>query len=163
MAARGESSSVSDVEKKRWIAIMRIYLGFFFLISSLDKFKSAYFDKLFLAHVRSAAANTTILWFKDFLTNIVGPRYKFFAFLNAAGEFVVGLALIFGFIAGLFSIIAILIRLAHFLGSMALAPVILNTNLIYIIALLVLIGSCSGRTWGMDKHLSKKILFKYLL
>ena len=162
MAGKGDSGA-TEVEKRRWIAVLRIYLGLYFLISSLDKFRSSYFDTVFIGRVRSAAASTTFEWYKSFLLNFIAPQHKFFAFLTAACEFMVGLALIVGFIAGLFSIIAILLKACHLLGSMSQTPLILNVNILFIICFCVLIFHCSGRTWGMDKHLSKKILFKYLL
>ncbi|MFC1643661.1 DoxX family membrane protein [Chlamydiota bacterium] len=163
MAAKSGDSGGSDVEKRRWIAVLRIYLGFYFLVSSLDKFKSIYFDTVFIGRLRSAAANTTVEWYRDFLINFIAPHSKFFAFLNAACQFMVGLALILGFIAGLFCIIGILIKTLHLLGSLTLTPLIVNNNILFIVCFFVLIFHCSGRTWGLDRHLSKKILFKYLL
>ena len=106
----------TEVEKRRWIAVLRIYLGLYFLVSSLDKFRSSYISNVFVGRVRSAAAHSTIEWYKNFLLDVVAPQHKFFAFLNAAAEVMVGIALIIGFIAGLFCIIGILLRVSHLLG-----------------------------------------------
>ena len=149
-----------QIGKKNWTVLLRIYIGFFLLHLSLGKFTASYVGE-FSRTVSSWAYSSSFEWYRDFLNQYVIPHVKFFAYLTAIGEFYVGIALILGFLTGLAAILGLILNLAYYLG-ISEGEVLWNYSTM-IVCLLVIFFSGAGRVFGLDKYLSKKILFKYLV
>lgn len=156
----GESSSKIAGDGRKWLAILRIYLGAFFLYGSLGKFTTSYIGE-FSRMAGGWAHNSSFEMYRTFLDQWVLPHAKFYAYFTAIGEFCVGISLLFGILSGLGVILGVLIYSNHLLGSDE-KEVIWHSGHV-VVSLLVILFTKAGRIFGFDKYLAKKILFKYLV
>lgn len=145
---------------KNWLALLRIFVGAYFIHSSLDKFTASYIGE-FTRMVGRWSHDSSFEIYRNFVSHYVAPHAKFFAYFTAIGEFYVGITLVIGFLSGLAALVGIFFYINYFLGGSegnALWTVAHVT-----ISLLVIFFTKAGRNWGLDKYLSKKILFKHLV
>ena len=154
------SGSKGESGKTNWLAILRVYLGAYFLHASIGKFTTSYLGE-FSRTLSRWAHDSSFDAYRLFLNHWVVPHAKFFAYFTAIGEFYVGVALIIGFLSGLAAMFGIFFYGNYYLGSGGGDEVwILG---LVIVCLFTVLFTGAGRIWGIDKHLSKKILFKYLV
>ncbi|MBI1871721.1 MAG: DoxX family protein [Chlamydiae bacterium] len=158
--AEGASNTKSGSGKTTWLALLRIYMGAYFIHTSIDKFTASYLGE-FSRLVSRWAHHTNFAWYEGFLNNYVLPHAKFFAYLTAIGEFYVGLSLILGFLSGLAAIFGILLYINYYLGEGS--PEEVWRFGMILVNLFVIVVTGAGRVFGLDKFLSKKILFKYIV
>jgi uncharacterized membrane protein YphA (DoxX/SURF4 family) len=156
----GTAGPKLDSGGKNWLAILRIFIGAYFIHTSLDKFTASHLGE-FSRQVSRWAHDTPYEWYKGFLNQYIAPHSKFFAYLTACGEFYIGVTLLIGFISGLAVILGVLLHANYFLGS-SFSDQLWNHGLM-IVCLLVILFTSAGRIFGLDKYLSKKILIKYLV
>jgi uncharacterized membrane protein YphA (DoxX/SURF4 family) len=81
-----------------WLALLRIFVGVFWLVHVLPKFTTAAFmppDGFFAQMVTSGIAHDTGPY-HDFLVNVVSPNLYLFAELVRLGELLVGISLVLG-------------------------------------------------------------------
>lgn len=163
MAKNGANTTTNtkgDSAGKNWLAILRIFIGAYFIHTSLDKFTASYLGE-FSRQVSRWAQDTPYEWYKGFLSHYIAPHSKFFAYLTACGEFYIGITLLIGFLSGLAVILGVLLHANYFLGS-SFSDQFWDYGLM-MICLLVILFTGAGRIFGFDKYLSKKILIKYLV
>jgi thiosulfate dehydrogenase [quinone] large subunit len=156
----GESSGKGPGEGKKWLAILRIYLGAFFLSGSLEKFTTSYIGE-FSRMASRWAHDSSFEMYRNFLDQWVLPHAKFYAYFTAIGEFCVGVSLLFGILSGLGVILGVLIYINYLLGSDEKEVIWRSSHVI--VSLFVVLFTKAGRVFGFDKYLAKKILFKYLV
>ncbi|MBI1884191.1 MAG: DoxX family protein [Chlamydiae bacterium] len=145
---------------KTWISLLRIYLGAYFIHASLGKFTASYIGEF--AHlVARWEHNSPYIWYQLFLNHCIAPHAKFFAYFTAIGEFYVGISLVIGFLSGLAALFGILLYANYYLGSQG-GESLWHSGLM-MVSLLAMLFTNAGRTLGLDKYLSKKILIKYLV
>lgn len=156
----GDSGSKGQPGGKNWLAILRIYIGAYFLHSSLDKFTASYISE-FSRLIGRWAHDSSFEWYKALLDQYVLPHAKFFAYFTAIGEFCIGIALILGFLSGLAAIFGVGVYANYYLGT-STGDALWNYATI-ILCLAVIFFTGAGRTLGLDKYLSKKIHFKYIV
>lgn len=156
----GSTSGKGLTGGKSWLAILRIYIGAYFIHSSLDKFTASYINE-FSKVLGRWAHDSAFEWYRDFLGHYVVPHAKFFAYVTAIGEFAVGVMLIVGLLSGLAAILGVFLYANYYLGE-GNGSIISNWVTI-MICLLVILFTGAGRIFGFDKYLSKKILFKYIV
>ena len=163
MSAKAAIASNPGTEQSKsfWLAVLRIYIGTYFIHASLLKFSNSYINGLGLM-LKDWATHTNFHWYQQFLYEHVIPNAKFYAFLTAIGEFCVGVALLVGLLSGLAAMFGLLLNLNYFFASAWQGPASQCANLTFIVCELVIIFTGAGRTLGFDKYLSKKILIKYL-
>ncbi|MDP3980064.1 MAG: DoxX family protein [Chlamydiota bacterium] len=155
------STPGSEHSKSVWLAVMRIYIGAYFIHASLLKFSNSYINGLGVM-LKSWASSTNFQWYQQFLHEQIIPHAKFFAFLTAIGEFCVGIALLLGILSGLAAMFGLLMNINYFFATSWQGPASQCANLTFIVCELVIIFTGAGRTMGFDKYLSKKILIRYL-
>jgi uncharacterized membrane protein YphA (DoxX/SURF4 family) len=153
-------SSKTGPSGRNWLAILRIFIGAYFIHSSLDKFTASYIGE-FSRLVAKWAHDTPYDWYEGFLNQCIVPHSKFFAYLTACGEFYVGVTLLIGFLSGLAVILGVLLYANYFLGSGSTDQLWNYASIM--ISLLVVMFTGAGRIFGCDKYLSKKILIRYLV
>lgn len=145
---------------RKWLAILRIYLGAYFIHQSLGKFTASYIGE-FSRMVSRWSHDASFAWYRTFLDQYVAPHSKFFAYATAVGEFYVGVALLVGFLSGLAAILGLAVYLNYTLGNFH-SETLWNYSTI-MMCLLVILFTGAGRVMGLDKYLARKILFKYLV
>ena len=163
--AKSSETNISSNNKasspgKNWLAILRIFIGAYFIHSSLDKFTTSYVGE-FSRLVAKWAHDTPYDWYKGFLNQYIVPHSKIVAYLTACGEFYIGVTLLIGLLSGLAVILGILLYINYFLGTDVSDQRWNYATMI--ICLLVVLFTGAGRIFGFDKYLSKKILIKYLV
>lgn len=108
------SASVSP-----WLVILRIYVGFFWLIHGLPKFLAP--DQFmppngFMAMLVQRSAGQTTGPYHDFLVNTVIPNMGLFAQLDRFGEVLAGISLLLGLITPLGAIVGCFLAL-NYMGA----------------------------------------------
>lgn len=94
---------LSDRTYAFWLALLRIFLGIFWITHALPKFTTGFFmppNGIFGQMAQRGATNSTGAY-HDLLVNVVIPNIYVFANLVRFGEMLVGVLLLFGFLARL--------------------------------------------------------------
>ncbi len=147
----------------RWMAVLRIMLGLWFVKALWTKLDlvllGGFFPFLGVEPrwiemmpkiVARQAAENPILWYKAFLDGTVLPHAALFAELTAWGEALVGLSLVFGVFAGMGALGALWLSASYGLASWHLSPASEGFHYMLITVSVVLFLARSGRAWGMD-------------
>lgn len=147
----------------RWMAVLRIVLGFWFVKALWTKLDVVLLGGFFPflgveprwvammpTIVARQAAENPIVWYKAFLDSTVLPNAALFAQLTAWGETLVGLSLVLGLFAGLGSLGALLLSLSYGLASWHLSPSSAGFHYMLISVAIVLFLARSGKAWGLD-------------
>jgi uncharacterized membrane protein YphA (DoxX/SURF4 family) len=103
-----------------WIALMRIMLGLVFLTTWASNLSKGFYtpDGLlnFFTDVFPQSENS-LTWYADFINNVILPSRSIFAPFQLAAEFLMGLALLVGFLTPLTSLAAVFFLLNTFLAT----------------------------------------------
>lgn len=148
-----------------WLVPLRLYLGYMWVMSGLEKINNGWFQNQMLAGTADAASSASLMslvsdhtpaWYAWIVDNIIVPNAMLFQKLIVSTEIGIGLALI----AGLFTFIAAAVGVAMNINF------ILSTGLNdywFLVASLACMGG-AGRAFGLDhyvipylRNLSKKI------
>ncbi len=99
------------------VALLRIYLGYYFLNMALARVDGEFLNQPRLAALimDNLPQSNLPTWYAHFLQNVAVPNWQFFAYLLTYCEFVIGISFLLGF----------LVRPASFLG------IVLMLNFIY--------------------------------
>lgn len=85
-------------------------------------------------------------WYAFFIRNIALPNAKLFGFAVAWGEFLIGAALILGFLTTLALLLAVLLNMSYlFAGTISVNPVLLFWEAV------LLWAGASAYYWGVDR------------
>lgn len=140
-----------------YIAILRILIGFFFLMSGISKYSSGFLQKPILRGVLEKwAEGNPNLWYKSFLLNTAIPNYEIFSYLVVYGETLVGLSLLLGLLTRISSVFGIFMNINFFLGNQWISPANKNVNILFIVLQIIFIISAAGRSVGVDGILKKR-------
>ena len=152
----------------RWVAMLRIAVGLWFLRGGFRKVTFTLWGFLPLPaatdrwigfmpkKVAEFASGNTIGWYKELLEGTVLHNTKTFAFFTAWGEFTVGVGLTLGLLTVLAGLIGVVMMTSYFLASawMGFGPQ--GFHLLLIVCMILFIGSRAGRVWGIDGMLLKR-------
>ncbi len=151
------------ISPERWIAVLRIVVGAWFLKAVWTKLVVGFLWGLvpylavsprFIAfhpkRVAEFAAGNPIGWYKEFLEGIVLPNSGLFATLQAYGETVVGVGLALGLLTGLAAIVGLILCLNYGLASQWMSFGQQGFHVLLVTAMVVLLGARAGRAWGID-------------
>ncbi len=132
-----------------WNALLRIYIGLFFLHAAYFKLNQAFFTNL---HNKLLYfSNHDPLWFYNiFLSKIAIPNAFLFAIFIVMGELFAGIFLTAGFITRIAALVAIFLNLNYLFAMYWISPSELGINLTFIVCELVIIFTDSGKTLGLD-------------
>lgn len=152
----------------RWLALLRIAIGFWLLKGGLRKVALGWWGIIPLPtvterwvsfmpkRVTEFAAGNGIEWVRSFLTDVVLPNSPLFAFLTAWGEFGIGLGLTLGALVPLSSAMGIVMIGSYFLANywMGFCQQWLHYALLAV--LVVFFATRAGRTFGLDSWVLKR-------
>ena len=140
-----------------YIAILRILIGFFFLMSGISKYSSGFLQKPILKGVlQKWAEGNPNIWYKSFLLDTAIPNYEIFAYLVVYGEILVGFCLLLGLLTRISSAFGIFMNINFLLGNGWSGPANKNVNILFIALQIIFIASAAGRSIGDDGILKKR-------
>jgi thiosulfate dehydrogenase (quinone) large subunit len=154
------------IHADRWVALLRIVVGVWFVKAVWTKFTLAYlWDAIpypvvsprFLAfhpkRIAEFAAGNPVGWYKDFLEDTVLPNSRLFATLQTFGEAAVGLGLILGLLTGLTALVGLFLSLNYGLASQWMSFGQQGFHVLLVTSMIVFLGARAGRVWGIDAWL----------
>lgn len=137
------------------IALLRIYLGYFFLNAGMSKISAHYLTEPVLQETLYKWMSQGINYpnYLLFLQNVVLPHYQVFSYLVVLGEIAVGLSFIFGFFVRPAAVGAIIMNINFLLAAGLEAKTV---NSLMIAMNLTLFFTAAGRCFGFDYYFYKK-------
>lgn len=133
------------------LLIGRLFTGYWFLSASLIKiFERDYlFSDALLGPLNAFLAGPGPEWYKAFLAHVVIPNLRLFAWLDVAGEFCVGVGLLFGLWTRASCLVALFLVL-NYLSAKGFDNSAAGIDKVFIALILVLYLSQAGRVLGVD-------------
>lgn len=135
-----------------YIALLRIYIGYYFLQQGIRKFQRDFPRGDWIGRQIGDLETIEIYsWYRKFLVGYVAPHHELVGYLVMIGEILVGACLLFGLLTrlsasfGLFMVINYLLAIGMARGGAQLAQ-----QQTFIVSLIVIILSGPGRTLGLD-------------
>ena len=132
------------------LAILRIYIGYTWLMGGLGKVTSGGFDAS--GFIQGAIANsagegaTVQAWWGTFLEVFALPNASMFSFLVMWGEVLVGAALILGIFTNFAALMGIIMNFSFLFSG----TVSTNAQMVLITVFLIVAGYNAGR-YGLDR------------
>lgn len=157
------------VAPERWIALLRVLVGYWFLRALWTKLDLVLLGGVFPALVveprwlemmpqiaaRQAAENP-ILWYKSFVEGTAIPNAVLFAHLTAWGEVLVGLSLLLGLGAGLGALGGLFLSVNYGIATWHISPASQGFHYMLVVSMIVLIMARPGLAWGLDALLARR-------
>lgn len=157
------------IHPDRWVAVLRIVVGAWFLKAVWTKFTVAYLadtipypvvSPRFLGfqpkRVAEFAAGNPVDWYKDFLEHTVLPNSRVFATLQTFGEAAVGLGLILGLLTGLTALVGLFLALNYGLATQWMTFGQQGFHVLLVTSMIIFLAARAGRTWGIDHWLLRR-------
>ena len=138
------------------IAILRVYVGVFFLRAGIEKIHSGFLEGPMLQDILNKwiQASSSHPQYVDFLQHWVLPHWQVFSHVVVFGEIFVGMSFILGLMVRPAAIAAIFMNFNFMLAAGSEAQVI-NTVLIVVNLTLLLVSA--GRCIGFDYYFYKRV------
>ena len=135
-----------------YIALLRIYVGYYFLLQGYRKFERNFPKGDWVGRqVGDIAGADLYPWYKRFLLDYVVHHQELFGYLVMVGELAIGACLLLGLFTRFSSIIGLLMLVNYFLGpGMVRGGVTMAHQQIFIVSLAIFILSNPGRALGLD-------------
>src|SRR5258708_2738941 len=156
---RNVSSYNPEPAPSRWLALLRIYTGAWFVWLGASQAYHGFIGSF--SRLLNERAHPFAEFYHSFLTNFVIPNQQLVAYGLVAVEILIGLLLVLGLLTRLTTVIALVVSVNYFLSLARADSTYLTITLTGIVIVLVLFGAAAGRVWGMDASLYRKTLFKY--
>ena len=169
MARRSEVPGVTMNQPHRWLALLRIVVGLYFVKSLITKMSfvliggfvplpvvSERWLTVMPKLVARQASENPIGFYKQFLEGTVLPNSNLFAQLTAWGETVVGLGLTLGFLTGVASLVGLILVLNYGLATQWMSPGQQGFHLVLLFLMLAFFLARAGRTWGLDRWIARR-------
>jgi thiosulfate dehydrogenase [quinone] large subunit len=148
---------------QRWLAVMRIALGLWFVKALWTKLDVVLLGGVipFLGVeprwiatmpiiVAKQAAENPFPWYKAFLENTILTDPVLWASMIAWGETLVGLSLVLGLCSGLGALGALWLSVNYGLASQHMSPASLGFHYMLVLVATVMFLVRAGRAWGLD-------------
>lgn len=132
------------------VTIIRLYLGYEWLVDGFGKVSGGFSAKGFVAH----AISTPVLdptgapaysWYSSFLKSFVMPNINVFSYMVAWGELLVGLGLLLGTLTTAAAFFGIVMNFAYILAG----TISVNPTYIFLGFLILIAGYNAGKI-GLD-------------
>ena len=147
----------------RWMAVLRILVGLWFLKALFSKMEfvmlggvvpwigteQRWIDLMPVILSKQMETNQ-LLWYKAFVEQTVLPNVALFARLTAWGEVLVGLSLVSGLFAGLGALGGLWLSINYGLAGAQASSASAGLHYMLISVFVVLFLARSGRAWGLD-------------
>lgn len=163
MTSSATPTAIEMSDPSRWLAVLRILLGLWFVKALWSKMDLVLLGGFFpflgveprwIAKmpelVAKQAAENPILWYKTFLEQTVLTHAALYADLTAWGEVLVGLSLTLGLFAGLGALGGFWLSFNYGLASQHMSPASLGFHYMLVIVSVILFLARSGRALGLD-------------
>lgn len=137
------------------VAILRIYLGQWFLRQALEKYNGDYLlqPKLAAAINDFLPNSTAPEWYRHLLDAVVVPNWQIFAYSIMYFEFLIGVGLILGFLSRPLALLATLVAWNYLYNS---APEMWPLYKLIMVVGLTLAWLGAGRCLGLDYFFFKR-------
>jgi len=152
------------VHADRWVVLLRVVVGVWFVKAVWTKFTLAFLWDLipypavsprFVAfhpkRIAEFAAGNPVEWYKNFLEGTVLPNSKVFATLQTFGEAAVGVGLILGLVTGLTALVGLFLCLNYGLASQWMSFGQQGFHVLLVTSMIIFLFARAGRTWGVDQ------------
>lgn len=137
------------------LALLRVYMGYYFLLQAMQRYEGDY-----LVQPRLAATISEWLpfssapdWYRQILESTVVPNWQFFAYTLTYFEFLIGLSFIVGFLVRPIALVGVFLSLNYIYISGSHS---LDLSKFHLITFLVLAWLGAGRCLGMDYFFFKR-------
>jgi uncharacterized membrane protein YphA (DoxX/SURF4 family) len=164
-----DRSAITMSHPDKWLAFLRIVVGLYFVKSLVTKM-SIVFVGGFLpvptvserwitvmpTIVAKQASQNPIAFYKHFLEGTVLTHPELFAQLTAWGETAVGLGLTLGLMAGLSSLIGLVLVSSYGLATQWMSPGQQGFHLVLFALMLAFFMARVGRVWGLDARIASR-------
>ena len=162
MAQHPRASAVTMSNPEKWLALLRIVVGLYFVKSFFTKMGLVMIGGILPLPavterwittmpkiVARQASENPLTFYKQFLEGTVLPHSGLFAQLTAWGETVVGLGLTLGLLTGVASLVGLFLVTNYGLATQWMSP-----GLFFL--MLAFFSARAGRTWGIDGWLARR-------
>jgi thiosulfate dehydrogenase [quinone] large subunit len=153
----------------RWLALLRIVVGLYFVKSLVTKMSIVTVGGILPVPVVSErwltvmpkivarqASDNPLGFYKQFLEGTVLPNSNLFAQLTAWGETVTGLGLTLGLLTGLASLTGLVLVLNYGLATQWMSPGQQGFHLVLFFLMLAFFFARAGKTWGIDRWIARR-------
>ncbi|MBI2883313.1 MAG: DoxX family membrane protein [Candidatus Methylomirabilis oxyfera] len=145
-----------QIETKLWyIALLRIFFGYYFLRDGLGKLTGGFTSAGVLEKWLPAKTADAFGWYKPFLTDVVIPHHQLFAGLVTWGMLLAGLALLCGLLTRPAALTGIFLTLNFYLAKGGGSPAT-TSDQAFMAGLLVVFLTRAGRSFGVDRLLARR-------
>ena len=157
------------IHAERWVAVLRIVVGVWFVKAVWTKFTLAYLADVipypavsprFVAfhpkRIAEFAAGNPVGWYKDFLEGTVLPNSRLFATLQTFAEAAVGLGLILGLLTGLTALVGLFLSLNYGLASQWMSFGQQGFHVLLVTSMIIFLFARAGRTWGIEGEILRR-------
>jgi thiosulfate dehydrogenase [quinone] large subunit len=158
----------------RWLALVRIFVGLWFLKSVVTKLSwtllggvvpvptaSTRWINFLPTRLADMASGSAVEWYRGFLNDVAVPNSSVFAHLTAFGEVAVGLGLTFGFLTGYASCVGLFIMGNYFLATYGAGNCQQGFHALLMVSMIAFLGARAGRSWGLDGWLRQRFPERY--
>ncbi len=169
MARHLENPTVAMSHPAEWLAVLRIVVGLYFVKSVITKMTvvllggilplpavSERWLTVMPKIVAKQASENPLVFYKQFLEGTVLTHSSVFAQLTAWGETVTGIGLTLGFLAGVASLVGLLLVINYGLATQWMSPGQQGFHLVLFFLMLAFFCARAGRTWGLDGWLARR-------
>ena len=140
-----------------YLALIRIAVGYHFLMVVLPKLNGGYLDGMGMANQLAAGiAKDPFAWHQAFVRSQVLLHAHFFNYLTAFGELAIAISLLTGCLVRISSLFGAFYQANIYLSlAVAAGGATLGLNRIFILLHLIFVASSAGRALGIDGILKK--------
>lgn len=156
-------SAPEPVHPDRWLAVLRIGVGFWFLKSLWSKLEvtsvagflpvpvaSERWVGFMPEQVAEYAAGNPLLFYRDFLQEVVVPNGAVFANLTAFGEVAIGIGLVLGLLTRWTAAVGLFVAANYLLATFWMSPGQMGFHLLLVLCMIAFGAAAAGRRWGLD-------------
>ena len=141
-----------------YLALLRIFLGYFFLKAGLGKVTGGFLNPpVFRDILVEWASGNPYPWYREFLLQTVIPHSGIFSYLVATAEMGVGLCLLLGLMTRLAAGVGIFLNLNFYLGGGWRSPAAAGINEVFVVCQIVILFAAAGRSLGLDAYLHRRL------
>ncbi len=135
-----------------YIALLRIYCGYYFLQQGFRKFQRDFPRGDWIGRQIGDVPNLELYpWYKTFLLNYVVPHHELFGYLIVCGEILVGTCLLLGLFTRLGALVGLYMVMNYYFGhGMVRGGAVVAQEQIFVVSLAIVLLSNPGRALGLD-------------
>jgi uncharacterized membrane protein YphA (DoxX/SURF4 family) len=169
MNQRPRAVTVTMSQPHKWLALLRIVVGLYFIKSLVTKMGVVYLGgvvpfpmvserwiTVMPKIVARQASENPLLFYKHFLEETVLTHGPLFAQLTAWGETVVGLGLTLGLFTGVASLVGLFLVTNYGLATQWMSPGQQGFHIVLFFLMLAFFLARAGRTWGIDGWIARQ-------